>query len=125
MPIFGGIAVNEDVTPALSGAEWAGVLANRAQLDDIREQLLDTPFSAHAVAALLLYEEPFGFSAQDVDDEVQVADYCRAMARQLETTGQTETAETFRMLGERHTIRAAKIASLLPPKVASPDAVEP
>jgi hypothetical protein len=107
--------VSDDVAPALSGAEWAGVLANRSQLNDIREQLLDTPFSAHAVAALLLYEEPFGFTAQDVEDEVQVAEYCKAMARQLGTTGQTETADTFRLLGERHTVRAAKIAALLPP----------
>jgi hypothetical protein len=110
--------VSEDVAPALSGAEWAGVLARRAQLDEIREQLLDTPFSAHAVAALLLYEEPFGFTAQDVDDEVQVAEYCKAMAGQLDTSGQTETANTFRELGERHTVRAAKIAALLPPRSA-------
>jgi hypothetical protein len=114
--------VSEDITPALSGAEWAGVLANRTQLDDIREQLLDTPFSAHAVASLLLYEEPFGFTAQDVDDEVQVAEYCKAMAKQLDGGGQRETAATFRELGERHTIRAAKIAAMLPPREATPPA---
>lgn len=107
--------MTEDITPALSGAEWAGVLANRAQLDGIREQLLDTPFSAHAVAALLMYEEPFGFTAQDVEDEQQVAEYCKAMARQLATSGQAETANTFSQLGDRHTVRAAKIAALLPP----------
>lgn len=110
-----------DITPALSAAEWAGVLAKQAQLDDIREQLLDTPFSSHAVAALLLYGEPFGFTAQDVDDEVQVADYCKAMAKQLDGSGQSETAATFRQLGERHTIRAAKIAALLPPTRAVSD----
>ena len=108
--------MSEDITPALSRAEWAGVLANREQLSGIREQLLDTPFSAHAVAALLLYEEPFGFTAQDVDDEVQVAAYCAAMANQLEGSGQAETAQTFRWLGERHKVRAAKIAALLPPR---------
>jgi hypothetical protein len=81
----------------------------------IREQLLDTPFSAHAVAALLMYEEPFGFTKQDVDDEEQVAAYCASMATQLESSGQQPTAETFRLLGERHTARAAKIAALLPP----------
>jgi hypothetical protein len=108
--------VSEDVTPALTAAEWAGVLARRAQLDEIREQLLDTPWSSHAVAALLLYGEPFGFTAQDVEDEAQVADYCKAMAKQLDGTGQKETAATFRELGERHTIRAGKIAALLPPK---------
>lgn len=107
--------LSDDFPPALSAAEWAGVLANRTQLSGIREQLLDTPFSAHAVAALLLHDEPFGFTAQDVEDERQVAEYCAAMARQLGTSGQTETASTFRQLGERHTVRAAKIAALLPP----------
>lgn len=105
----------DSITPALSGPEWAGVLHNREQLTDIRERLLDTPFSAHAVAALLLYDEPFGFTKQDVDDEVQVAEYCASMAVQLETSGQAETANTFRLLGERHKTRAARIAALLPP----------
>ena len=102
-------------TPALTVAEWAGVLKNQEQLDAIREQLLDTPFSAHAVAALLLYGEPFGFTKEDVDDEVQVAGYCESMASQLENNGHADTAATFRQLGERHMARAAKIAALLPP----------
>lgn len=113
---FNGIPLVPDpTTPALTAAEWAGVLKNREQLADIREQLLDTPFSAHAVAALLLYEEPFGFTREDVDDEVQVAGYCASMASQLESSGHAETADTFRLLGERHRARAAKIAALLPP----------
>lgn len=107
--------MSEQIAPALSGPEWAGVLQNRDQLMSIREQLLDTPFSAHAVAALLLYGEPFGFTAQDVDDEVQVAAYCASMATQLDGSGQQATADTFRLLGERHKERAAKIAALLPP----------
>ena len=102
-------------SPALTAAEWAGVLQNREQLNDIREQLLDTPFSAHAVAALLLYEEPFGFTKQDVEDEEEVAAYCASMAAQQELAGNKETAETFRLLGGRHKVRAAKIAALLPP----------
>jgi hypothetical protein len=107
--------VTEPISAALTAAEWAGVLKNREQLTDIREQLLDTPFSAHAVAALLLYDEPFGFTRQDVDDEAQVAGYCASMADQLELAGQVETASTFRLLGQRHSVRAAKIAALLPP----------
>jgi hypothetical protein len=107
--------VSEQISAAMSGPEWAGVLKNREQLMSIREQLLDTPFSAHAVAALLLYDEPFGFTKQDVDDETQVAAYCASMATQLETSGQAATADTFRLLGERHKERAAKIAALLPP----------
>ena len=104
-----------DITPALTRAEWAGVLANRDHLTAIREQFLDTPFSGHALAALLLFEEAFGFSRQDVDDETQVAAYCAAMAEEHALAGQTATATTFRLLGERHRERAVKIAALLPP----------
>jgi len=107
---------SDQTTPALSAAEWAGVLGNRAQLDAIREQLLDTPFSAHAVAALLLYGEPFGFTAQDVDDEIQVAGYCDTMTAQLRASGHEDNANTFSILGQRHRERAAKIAALLPPR---------
>ena len=104
------------ITPALTRAEWAGVLANRAQLADIRERFLDTPFSGHALAALLLFEEAFGFTVQDVEDEVQVSTYCAAMADEQELAGRHEAASTFRLLGERHRQRAAKIAALLPPR---------
>jgi len=106
---------SHNITPALSAAEWAGVLANRTGLTEIREQFLDTPFSGHALAALLLFEEEFGFSQQDVDDEVQVATYCAAMADEQELAGQKAAASTFRLLGQRHRHRAAKIAALLPP----------
>lgn len=107
--------MTDQIPPALSAAEWAGVLKNAEQLPGIREQLLDTPFSAHAVAALLLYGEPFGFTRQDVEDEEQIVGYCATMAAQYDGSGQRETADTFRMLGERHKVRAAKIAALLPP----------
>jgi hypothetical protein len=107
--------VGSDITPALSRPEWAGVLANRAQLAAIREQFLDTPFSGHALAALLLFEEPFGFTAQDVDDEVQVAAYCARMAEEQRAAGQEGAAATFTLLGQRHRERATKIAALLPP----------
>ena len=106
---------SQTITPALTRAEWAGVLANRAQLADIRERFLDTPFSGHALAALLLFEESFGFTAQDVEDEVQVATYCAAMADEQELVGRHDAATTFRLLGDRHRQRAAKIAALLPP----------
>lgn len=112
--------MTEPIAAALSAAEWTGVLANRATLDGIRDQFLDTPFSPHALAALLLYDEPFGFSAQDVEDEREVAAYCRAMTAEHTGRGQTELALTFRLLGERHEIRAAKIAALLPPQSAAP-----
>jgi hypothetical protein len=107
--------VASDITPALSAGEWAGVLANRDELGVLRDGFMDTPFSAHALAALLLYDEPFGFSRQDVDDELQVADYCAAMADEQELAGKASAASTFRLLGARHRERAAKIAALLPP----------
>ena len=114
--------MSDDLLPALSAAEWAGVLANRARLDAMLEKLLDTPFSGHAVAALLLYDRSYGFTQQDVDDETQVAGYCDAMAAELETAGNAAVAATFRELGERHRVRAAKLAALLPPAGPSPDA---
>ena len=112
--------MSEPIPAALSAAEWTGVLANRASLDSLREHFLDTPFSPHALAALFLYDEPYGFTRQDVDDERDVAAYCRAMTIEHTSRGQTELAETFRLLGERHEIRATKIASLLPPQATTP-----
>ena len=106
--------------PALSAAEWTGVPSLPTQLASIRDGLLDTPFSAHAIAALLLYGEAFGFTQQDVDDETQVAAYCAAMAAQHEAAGNADAAGTFRMLGGRHTERAARIAALLPPPGTAP-----
>ncbi|MBV9879002.1 MAG: hypothetical protein JO180_00825 [Gemmatirosa sp.] len=104
-----------DITPALTRAEWAGVLARQSQLGELREQFLDTPFSGHALAALLLYGEPYGFSAQDVEDETEVAAYCAKMAAEHDAAGNAAVAATFRLLGERHRVRAVKIAALLPP----------
>jgi hypothetical protein len=112
-----------NITPALTRAEWAGVLANRAQLADIRERFLDTPFSGHALAALLLFEEEFGFTAEDVEDEIQVSVYCAAMADEQALAGRHDAATTFRLLGERHHRRAAKIAALLPPRTEGADTV--
>ena len=69
----------------------------------------------HALAALALHGHPYGFSRQDVEDETDVAGYCEAMARQSVEAGAEAQAATFRMLAQRHRIRAAKIAALLPP----------
>ena len=117
--------MSNPIPPALSPAEWAGVLANRKSLDSIRDHFLDTPFSPHALAALFLYDEPHGFTAQDVEDEREVANYCRMMTRQHTESGNLETADTFRLLGERHEIRAAKIAALLPPTPPATNAQAP
>jgi hypothetical protein len=100
---------------ALSAAEWHGVLSQKDGLTHLREEFGKLPFSAHAIAALLLYEQPFGFTRQDVQDEDEVSAYCAAMAAQHRESGDTATAAKFELLGGRHRERAAKIAALLPP----------
>ena len=107
--------MSNEIAPALSAAEWAGVLAQHDGLAHLREQFGSLPFSAHAIAALLLYEQPFGFTRQDVQDEDEVSEYCAVMARHHRETGDTATAAKFELLGGRHHERAAKIAALLPP----------
>ena len=107
--------MSTEITPALSAAEWAGVLAQQDGLAHLRAQFATLPFSAHAIAALLLYEQPFGFSHQDVQDEEEVSEYCAVMARHHRETGDQATAEKFELLGGRHRERAAKLAALVPP----------
>jgi hypothetical protein len=101
--------------PALSPAEWNGVLSQHDGLAQMRQQFAELPFSTHAIAALLLYEEPFGFTQQDVQDEAEVSEYCAVMAAHNREAGDNATAGKFEMLGGRHRERAAKIAALLPP----------
>ena len=107
--------MSTEIAPALSATEWAGVLAQQDGLAHLREQFATLPFSAHAIAALLLYEQPFGFSQQDVQDEEEVSEYCAVMARHHRETGDQPTAAKFELLGGRHRERAAKLAALLPP----------
>jgi hypothetical protein len=105
----------EQTRPALSPAEWRAVMSRQGELLNLRESIGRTPFSSHALAALFLFDQPFGFSAQDVIDEREVAAYCAAMATRHTEAGDEKTATTFRDLGARHAIRAEKIAALLPP----------
>ena len=107
------------IPPALSPAHWNGVLLQQDGLAQLREQFGTLPFSTHAIAALLLYEQPFGFTHQDVQDEEEVSAYCAAMALQHRDAADAATAATaakFEMLGGRHKERAAKLAALLPPR---------
>jgi hypothetical protein len=103
------------VPPALSAAEWNGVLLQEDGLSHLREEFGKLPFSTHAIAALLLYDQPFGFTRQDVQDEDEVSDYCAVMATQRHEAGDHVTAAKFELLGGRHKERAAKLAALLPP----------
>ncbi len=102
-------------SPALSDAEWNGVLHQKDGLAHLREEFGKLPFSSHAIAALLLYDQPFGFTRQDVQDETEVSEYCAVMAAQNHDAGDRATAAKFELLGSRHSERAAKIAALLPP----------
>jgi hypothetical protein len=106
------------IEPALTPAEWNGVLRQQDGLAQLSEQLAQLPFPPHAIAALLLYEQPFGFTQQDAQDELEVSDYCAVMARQNRELGDQATAAKFDMLGRRHRERAEKIAALLPPPTA-------
>lgn len=106
--------------PALSPAEWSGVLSQQDGLGQMRHQFAGLPFSTHAIAALLLYDEPFGFTQQDVQDEHEVSEYCAVMAARNREDGDRVTAAKFEMLGGRHRERAEKIAALLPPPGATP-----
>jgi hypothetical protein len=107
--------MSSEIAPALSAAEWTGVFAQQDGLTHLREQFGSLPFSAHAIAALLLYEQPFGFTQQDVQDEDEVSEYCAVMARHHRETGDRATAAKFELLGGRHHERARRIAALLPP----------
>jgi hypothetical protein len=101
--------------PALTNAEWTGVLSQADGLSQMREQFAVLPLSTHAIAALLLYGQPFGFTRQDVQDEHEVSEYCAVMATKHRAEGDLATAAKFEMLGGRHRERAEKIAALLPP----------
>jgi hypothetical protein len=107
--------MSEPIAPALSAAEWTGVLTQQDGLAHLREQFGTLPFSVHAIAALLMYEQPFGFTHQDVQDEREVSEYCAVMAKHHRESGDRATAAKFELLGGRHHERAAKIAALLPP----------
>lgn len=111
--------MTDDIAPALQPSEWAAIIARAEDLVALREQVKGSPFSPHALAALFLYDQPFGFTPQDVIDEREVQAYCAAMAARHTASGEAATAETFRLLGERHKVRADKIAALLPPFDAS------
>lgn len=105
----------DTISAALSASEWTGVLAQQDGLAHLREQFGTLPFSTHAIAALLLYEQPFGFTQQDVTDEQEVSEYCAVMAAQNRAANDMTTAAKFELLGGRHRERANRIAALLPP----------
>ena len=109
------------IAPALTSAEWSGVLSQQDGLAQMRQQFAGLPFSTHAIAALLLYDEPFGFTQHDVQDEHEVSEYCAVMAAKNREDGDLVTAAKFELLGGKHHERALKIAALLPPPGTTPE----
>ena len=99
----------------MTAAEWAGVLDQKDGLAHLREQFGKLSFSPHAIAALLLYDQPFGFTQQDVTDEDEVSEYCAVMAAQNRQSGDIANAAKFEFLGGRHRDRSRRLAALLPP----------
>ena len=94
----------DEPTPALSAAEWAALLAQQDGLAHLREQFGRLPFSIHAIAALLLYEQPYGFTQQDVQDEDEVSEYCAVMAKNHRETGDRATAAKAAPAGPRRPV---------------------
>jgi hypothetical protein len=113
-----------DIAPALTAEEWAasgktGAGADRGVWvgywtggDDGRDRLaiedgdgaaVETPEMRHALAALALHEQPFGFTREDVEHLRLVAGQCDALR-----------------LGANHAYvlrnLAARLAALLPPE---------
>ncbi len=100
------------IEPAMSPEQWENFL-NPGRSNGSSTKLTLT---LHGTAAVALYNQPYGFTHQDVDDERDVAEYCNRMADAQEQLGEMATAATFRTLAERHMVRADKIAALLPPR---------
>ena len=53
----------EHIRPALSPDDWATVLAHGEGVKDMfRDAFRNTKYSGHAIAAMLLLDEPYGFT---------------------------------------------------------------
>lgn len=119
---------NREIAPALTPEEWKG---GYYYSDDLRlnrknagiggqprlnVEVLSHPLGGvtndqrdlHALAALCLYGQPFGFNAIDVEFLNERADAAEAYGRDLMNDRAMESAEKFRAL-------AARIEALLPP----------
>lgn len=101
----------QTIPPALSPEQWAQFLEPHVGNGSGQLQL-----TLHGTAAIAMYNQPYGFTNDDVDDEQQVAEYCDRMAIAQDELGEYAMATTFRNLAIRHRLRAAKIAALLPPR---------
>ena len=60
------------IPAAMSPEEWAEIL-DLIHKGKQNGQTSELKLSMHGTAALALYGQPYGFTQQDVDDEIQVA----------------------------------------------------
>ena len=118
---------DSEIRPALSAEEWAKRTVVRGEfMDECKvsgwekivavhnggDSVYPTP-ARHALAALCLYQQPFGFSQEDVDLLGRLADYDHGEAACLDGYDNFPEEADRR---EAHTRSlAARIAALLPP----------
>ena len=127
----------DPITPALTAGEWARGTCQRGGDNDAhlgirpdggigatsshRGVVIRTE-DRHAVAALALHGQPFGFTWEDVDDETDAARYWEGEVETIEAgdrhyqRAESPDTQQLRDRSARHRARAARIAALLPPR---------
>ena len=104
--------------PARSAAEWEQFFKSgvnfQTQAPHISVGCRDVELDAHALAATMLYDQSFGFTWEDVDDERTELEILKGyMARIREQGGDHKRSR--KMIG-RKKARSTLIAVLLPPE---------
>ena len=107
-----------DIKPALRAEEWEqffkGGVSFQTQEPHIPVGCRDVELDAHALAATMLYDQPFGFTWGDVDDERTELEILKGyMARIREQGGDHKR---IRKIIGRKKARITRIAVLLPPE---------
>lgn len=124
--------MNEPIKPALTPEEWATIeQGHRERREEDGPDPLYHP-TRHGIAAANLRGQPFGFTWEDVDDEIAAAVEAEAAARYAQVmldqpprayenpgaayaSYQRQRADA-EAKAQRFRSRAAKIAALLPPR---------
>lgn len=125
--------MSDDVKPALTAEQWKELLFtdgdsqvelyNRGPMHVLRvrglhgeyslnHSVYTTPNAGHAVAALALHAQPYGFTWDDVDTLIGMAEW-------LEATMDVDPGQTVPR-AERARDIATRITALLPPREAKP-----
>jgi hypothetical protein len=135
--------MNNEIRPALTAEEWRHWQTKRYlhvagnERDEVTAQVgilgndKDHAFrvfsssgvggvpNTHALAALCLHGQPFGFTWVDVDDEREHAADMDGLITQLEALVDEDEIQPLRQRRARALDRAARIAALLPPRPES------